>query len=349
MTAKDFSDAMGQIDERYIMEALNYTKGAPARARRRLTLALIAAVMALLLLGAGVAAVIYGDSIQNWFEYQWERMTDQAMSQGHNAVIDHLSQEIGVSQTVGETTVTVDSATVGDDIIYLLLRVEGPSLNRRHTYNFDGFHMAADPDPLEDGMGAIGFRFYGMDGDGAALFLMEFEYGSGSRNGFVPDTRPMEVLVELEDLLRTGYRSKVLEEGGWRLTFTLDRGKLPEAIVLPDTEVTAVNMDGELETVLYTDIELTSTGIRFRHDLASRSDPHRLVEAPEHIKEMTGQSMVSQMYVVLENGGILEIGSGTGIAMHDIGKMSCSYHWTIPIDLDEVAAIQIGQTQIPVP
>ena len=46
------------------------------------------------------------------------------MSSGQAALIDHLSQEIGVSQSIGDVTMTVDSATVGDDGFYLLFRME---------------------------------------------------------------------------------------------------------------------------------------------------------------------------------------------------------------------------------
>jgi len=350
MTTDAFSRAMCELDERYIAEALDCPGTAPPiRLRRRLPIALAAALLSLFLLGAGAVAGLFGDSIQSWFEYHWERMTGQTMSEAHGAVIEHLSQEIGVCQTVGETTVTADSATVGDDILYLLLRVEGPSLSRRHSYSFEHFGMELSPDPLEGtgGMGGIGLQFYDLDGDGAALFLMEFEYGS--HEGFTADTGPLEVLVELEDLLRTGKKDRLLEEGKWTLRFTLDRSRLPEPIPLPDTEVTALNTENEPGTVLYSDIELTSTGIRFRHDLAWRGDHLALVEAPEHIRETMGVRLVPQMYLLLKNGTILESGGGLGVAMHDIGKLACSYHWRIPVNLDEVAAVQIGQTQIPIP
>ena len=91
--------------------------------RRRWPVALIAVILCLFLMGAGVVAVIYGDRIQNLFGHYFELVTGQDMSEGQTALIDHLSQDISQSKTVGETTVTVDSVTVGDDRFYLLLRV----------------------------------------------------------------------------------------------------------------------------------------------------------------------------------------------------------------------------------
>lgn len=333
----------------YIAEAVHDSRASAVLPGHRLFIVLVAAVIALFLLGAGVVAVIYGDSIQNWFGYHWDRVTGQTMSESHSAVIDHLSQEIGVSQTIEDVTVTVDSATVGDNILYLLLRVEGQKLNSRHTYSFEQFDMKVTPDPLENsaGMGGIGLQFDEFDSDGAALFLIKFKFGS--RNGFELDKSPLDVQVKLGDLIRTGGKEKVIQAGEWSMTFTIDRTRLPEPITLSDTEITVYGRDDALETVLFSDMELTSTGIRFRHDLEVNVDLLHLVQAPEHIKEMAGTNLVQQMYVILENDAIIESSGGVGVAMHDIGKLSCSYHWKIPINLDEVTAIQIGQTQIKIP
>lgn len=65
------------------------------------------------------------------------------------AVMDHLSQEIGLSQTVGGVQVTVDSATVGDDTFFVLLRLEGLNFSNSASYGFDEISMTVQPDPLE--------------------------------------------------------------------------------------------------------------------------------------------------------------------------------------------------------
>lgn len=158
--------------------------------RRRWPVALIAVILCLFLMGAGVVAVIYGDRIQNLFGHYFELMTGQNMSEGQNALIDHLSQDISQSKTVGETTVTVDPVTVGDDIFYLLLRVEGVELSNRPSYSFDGRTLEVYPDPLErvDGIGSHGIQYQGMDGDGVALLLMDYSYAT--QEGFELDTTP---------------------------------------------------------------------------------------------------------------------------------------------------------------
>ena len=151
MNNRLFSDAMGEIDTRYIDQVLAFRPAVRRHPFRRMPAALIAAVLALLLMGAGIsAAILYGDSIKSWFVYHWNEITGQSMDQGQIAVIDHLSQEIGVSQTVGNVTVTVDSAAVGDDNFYLLLKVEGIQASDDHSYDFLQWTVEAAPDPLAD-------------------------------------------------------------------------------------------------------------------------------------------------------------------------------------------------------
>lgn len=333
MTISAFENAMCEISEKYIAEAINYSKATTSyRPKQRFSIVSVAAIMALFLLGAGVVTVIFGDSIQSWFEYHWERITGQTMSEEHSAVIEHLSQEIGISETIGETTVTVDSATIGDDIIYMLLRVTGPSLNKRYAYTFDNYHMEVTPEPLDDatGMGAVGFQFYDLDADGSALFLVEFGYATTS--GFEADTSPLEVTLTLENFLRigAGNKDKLLTKGAWNFTFTIDRSHMPDSLSLSDTEVTFYNREAKMVTTQLTSIVLTNTGIRFHC-------------APE------AEISNAEFLAVLENGGTVNRGSGIGVPLADSDLWIYSYHWEIPINLNEIIAIQIGQTKIPAP
>lgn len=132
MNTKKFSEAMGEINGRYIEEAISYRPKAKTTPHApRWSVAVLAAILTTLLIGAGVAAIRYGDSIQNWFHHSWEAITGRQMSEEQAAIIDHLSQELELSQEVGGVTVSVDSATVGYDNFFLLLRVDGLRLSDR--------------------------------------------------------------------------------------------------------------------------------------------------------------------------------------------------------------------------
>ena len=133
MTNENILDAIGGINEEAVQDAKAY-RDTGVHHFRRIPTALIAAIIALLLMGVVAAAAIYGSNIQSWFASQWEALTGQPMSNNQTAIIDHLSQDIGTSQSVENVTVSVDSATVGDDCFYLLLRVSGIELSEKCDY-----------------------------------------------------------------------------------------------------------------------------------------------------------------------------------------------------------------------
>ena len=327
---------MGEIGDKYISEAIVYkSEAASPHLRRHFPATLIAAILALLLMGAGVVAIIYGDSIQSWFSYYWKAITGQSMTEGQAAVIDHLSQEIGISQTVDDVTVTVDSATVGDDNFFLLLRVEGLKFSNRYSYGFLSIDMDVKPDPLEGsgGIGGYGFQYHGLDGDGAVLLLMDYAYAS--RAGYEQDLSPIDITLTLESLAKNPHinKEKTLTEGRWSFHFSLDRSNPPETIHLPDTEVMAMDLDKqELVPVTIKNIELTSTGLRFQYDRGEGT--------------LNVERLIS---VMLNNGATIEDGGCAGTPSEDGATWNFSHHWLVPVNLDEVSAIRIGETEIIVP
>ena len=339
MNAKKFSDAMSELDSKYVNEALFYNAKANRRRHsQRLPVALIAAILALLLMGAGVvAAIIYGDSIQSWFGYYWEEITGQSMSEEHLAVIEHLSQDIGVSETVGDVTVTVDSATVGDDSFYLLLKVDGINISDTpdtHSYNFLMGTMETAPDPLLDGaFVGWGTDYLGVNGDGSALLLLNYEYLSDINSAM--DTRPLQVWLRLQDLARDAHtdKEKIVAEGEWYFSFVIDRSQPIETILLPDTEVMAIDSESREEIpVMITNIELTNTGLRFQYNY----------------KNGTLFLSEQRIAVILKNGNIIGNNGGIGSPTEENTDMRYTYQWLVPVNLDEVAAIQIGEVPIPV-
>ena len=337
MNQKHLLNALGNVDETYIEDSASTISKSTSgvRLRRRLPAALIAAMLAMLLMGAGVVAVIYGDSIQSWFGHYFGIVTGQEMSEGQSALIDHLSQDISQSQTVGETIVTVDSVTVGDDSFYLLVRVEGVELSKRHSYSFDGVTMEVSPDPIEGvgGIGSLGIQHHGLDGDGAALLLMDYSYAA--QEEFEIDTSPLEVHLILEDFMRSPQTDerKMVTEGIWEFNFTIDRSQPPASVSLPDTEVMAMNLNLREEVpVLLTNIELTNTGIRFQYDYSEGTI-----------------ALESHLDVILKSGASINYGSGSGTPLPDGTTLTCSYQWMIPVNLDEVEAVKVGETIIPVP
>lgn len=317
------------------IEELNYMTRENKPARRfgyQLSYILAAAILALALMGAGIAAVLYGDSIQNWFAHQWEAITGQVMDEGQIAVIDHLSQEIKASQTINDVTVTVDSATVGDGTFYLLLRVEGLRLSQKYSYAFDVVDMEVEPNPLVDsgGLGGYSFQYQGLDGDGAAIILMNYNYAS--RDGYIEDTRPLKVTLTLKDFVNIAHTTdqKILAEGEWTYVFSIDRTEVPKAISFPDTEIMVMDRDTQKEVaILIKNIQLTNTGIRFQFD-----------------KYEGVLAIFDNLKLILKNGVEVRAKSGVGSPIESGTAEYYSVQWHFPVDLNEIAYIQIGSSRI---
>ena len=82
--------------------------------------------------------------------------------------------------------------------------------------------------------------------------------------------------------------------------------------------------------VIVTNIELTNTGLRLQYT---------------HEEETLSLSN-QEIRVVLENGKIIGNNGGIGSPTEDNLAMKFSYQWLVPVNLNEVAVILIGKTEV---
>ncbi|MBQ3112410.1 MAG: hypothetical protein IJC70_06000, partial [Firmicutes bacterium] len=245
-------------------------------------------------------------------------------------------QELNLSDSVGDVTITVDSATVGEDCFYLLLRAEGIPFDARHSYGFRGMQLDISPDPLghSGGSAGHGIRFLGTDSSGAGIMLIDYSYIS--RSGYTADTRPLQIVLTLTDLSCQGKgdSSTLLQAGSWQYSFSVERNVL-QPLALPATTVlmadtTTPNGQPQVEILLF-DIELTGTGLRYKY-----TDPQGRY------------FLLSDICAVLEDGTEIGSGDGSGTRMPDGQTYFCTDLWRIPLDTAQITAIRIGDTLIPV-
>ena len=326
-------NSITNVRDEYIEEfidAAQETKGKASRLKSRPVYILVAAILAVLLLGAGASALLYSDNIQGWFGRYWEVLTGESMSDEQTAVIDSLSQKIGLSQTVGGVTVTVDSATVGDDKFFLLLRVDGVQAAKGQKYQFEKYNM--DVIPQAETMLAHGSGYLGTDSSGALLILLDCDYAVGANTA--ADV-PLKVSLQLYNLAKRSIRTdklKLLCKGEWSFDFTLVYSQSQQIILLEDTQVVVTDFAKDITaTMAFSDIELTNIGLRFRS-----ADPEASSLDPDVV------------CVVLKNGVTVRCEQGIGVPTTDEAIWKFSYHWTVPINIDEVDHLKIGETEIPV-
>lgn len=311
MKHDDILYALTDVREEYIEEA------APARRRpiRRGLIGWVAASVAVLLMGA---AVIFGGSVQDWMEHRWAFENVRPMGKEHIALVDSMSQEIGLSQTIGDITVDVDSALFGDRGFRILVRVRGQQFDRKRGIGFHRELMELEPDPvvlLGEGVhfsGGRGVHAGGFDGDGSLLLFFQGYWDAQRR----PD-EPFMVRLTMSDLCYSDSRgdvAEVIQEGNWEFEFPLEVTGVPEPIALPDCTVkTEEHGSVELKNLM-----LYSTGITF---------------------DQIGEGDLFLATVILENGSSIAATLGMGD----------SHWWTVPVEPAQVKAIQIGETTIQVP
>lgn len=105
-------------------EVLNMTKQEQTTAKRHIPrMLLIAAVIVLALAGTAVAASLSG--MQSWFSRQWTKETGRAIEKDQMGIITGLTDEVGASVEADGVTVTVDSITRGEDVIWCLVEIGG--------------------------------------------------------------------------------------------------------------------------------------------------------------------------------------------------------------------------------
>ena len=289
-----------------------------------------AVLAAAVLLTVGGVALSGQPAVRAWFDRYWQAIAGKPMEEGQSLLLQGLTQTIGVSDTENGVTVTADSAVVGDDSFWLLLKVSGPELSTRYGYTFGNDTLTLTPDPAEaGGTFSWGLESHGVNADGEAELLLQYSYQLKS-GANPPWTEDMAVTLRLTDLIqgRSTGADATVAAGTWELNFTLRSGDVA-TVSLPDTWVECTDGQEGTQRLLLRDITLTATGIRF----SSRGEAPRAELVP---------------VLVLRDGTEVDHGDGTGTARADGLGMEHSFHWRVPVDLTQVSALCIGDTVIPV-
>ena len=262
-----------------------------------------------------------GADIKSVFSERWENAVGEKMSAEHTDTVGVYSQTIGLCGTIDNVTVTLDSAEVGDDVFYLLFRIEGIENDASDPidyYNFNKQYINVfDGDSAYDIISSS-WPQASPDGEGAYNMLVRCQYSLKDEPG-IEEKDTIDVYISLKDLMK---RSNTVKEGTWNFKFTLDRSVSPDIIELGDL--------GE-----YHDIVLSNFGVKMSG------------------KNALGTGVPDFVYAVLKNGSKVPCSSFGAQSENIDGEVKSNqnkiYNFVAPVDVDDVAYIVIGSVEIPIP
>lgn len=308
----------------------SHSKSRRTGGRRRFSMVMAACLLVVLVSGTALA-VSSGDGLKNWFETNWKSWNGQELGEEQTAVIDSLTTPLGVSQTVGDVTVTADSIAYSDGYFWIMLYAEGVKMDSDEAYGFAKNQMEIQSETIEDLSWGWGSITDASGDENRARILID-----GQLN---PDLlqqvsgQEAQFTLKLSDFMEhpaDADKQKLLQEGDWTLEFTVPLTETGRTLTPDDfdSEFTVPNsMDNAV--VHIADMEINSVGIRY------------IVSSDLAAENVHGEMPT----VILKNGGEVSITGGSGEEQED-GSWLMRYQWSMPLDVDQIAAIRLGSATV---
>lgn len=343
-------------------EVLNMTRQEKAAVKRQIPrILLIAAIVVLVLAGTALAAAAPG--IRQWFSRQWTQETGRPIHTDQLGLIDQLSDAVGVGAKSGGVTVTVDSVTRGENVIWFLLEIDGDLPSREELETILG-EAAVSPEDASDALPgclfetveltfdpavsgprsgySLGIEQAGARADGSVMLLMEYRPFGGKYSLLEATTVTME-LSDLEMGITSSDATTAVAEGPWELTFSLPAIELPPSqtmstgsgqapgVVPLNRNVSygkSLAMDPPArETMAFQNIQVTSAGFTILW-----SDPEqttRLFPPP------------GLWYLIMADGS--ELRADPDGPVYDTlpdGQTATRYIWPVPVELTQAVSLE---------
>ena len=231
----------------------------------------------------------------------------------------------------GGATVTLDSVTVGEDQIWLLLRVTGRTFEPGSWYQFAMTRMDGEPEKELSDLGIVmggGFT-YGRDWykileDGSLEIMLLYQ--NADPNAILTDGRTLTLC--LANLMMDG---ELVLEGEWDLPFTLKKTAPLPAIELEHIRLPVDGLDS-IQEADFEKIRVTSAGMELICDA-----------------QYAGFSFWSDVALILTDGTEIGITGARGVwegEAHE-SRWVADYTWKVPVALEQAAAVRIGGQVIP--
>lgn len=290
---------------------------------------LVAAVLLCLLAGTVFVAAISGNLL-SYFETQWQKLTGNTMDESQSQLIHNLTTEIGDRVTSGDNSITLESVTPGENSVWILLRLEAPNttFSEGNFYNFHGFDCTIVPSPVSEDVGFMGLTIQSeiVNTDGSLSMLLLLDASLPEDTALNSGDYTLNLLFE--DVLDSTTANLQVVEGFWEFSIPLQPAKYETSLAVQDLTVPAQIEDtGEIVEVPLTDVFISSTGIRFSY---------------------TGEGHMLSITAILKDGTTISTATGGSSRLGTSSTYAVNYQWSVPLNSDEIAAIQFGNFRVPI-
>lgn len=301
--------------------------------RRRFSMAMVACMVVVLITGTALA-VTAGGGLKRWFSDEWEYNNDGEMPTEQQQLVDSLATPVGISQTVGNMTVTVDSVAYSDGYYWLMVNAEGMKFDKDNGYSCrqsDLKIMSEDGKEIAKGWGSITQTAR----DGSALkMLFEGEISPDAAEAIAADGGNMRFMLSMSDFMEkkhgigTSTNESVLQEGTWSFEFEVPAAESGEMLTAPDSDAVFTLGDGEETVCRVSKIQINMVGIKYLFE--GESEVHG--ELPR---------------LIFRDGSEVGVTGGSGVQLED-GSWQMKYQWSMPVDTAQVEAVKFGKTVVEV-
>ena len=231
-----------------------------------------------------------------------------------------------VAETVG-TTVSLDSVTVGEKHLWMLLHVSG-TFESGKSYSFERSELIGAPEKVYEDLGIkVGKGLTCSSNvleDGSLQILAQYQ--SPDPNADL--TEGGNLCLHLENLLMD---REPLLEGQWDIPFTLEQASAMPAIKLENISIPVPESE-DAGDINFQKIRITSTGMELICDA-----------------QYAGSTLWPDVALILTDGSEIEAGaahaSWEGEA--DTSLWITDYTWKVPIALEQASSVRIGDVLIP--
>lgn len=304
--------------------------------RKKIAVVLAVAAAMLLTTVALAAAFDLSEVLTDWFGQKWEEQSGEPIKEEQLELLNSLTQSIGIHDIQNGVAIIADSATVGDNAIWVLLVVdglEGPlpeqTEDGRYMYHNGGQEDCKIVPSSSEGSyrsagGAFGLYSAYVTNEGRLCLIYRCSERLKDSDSF-QDGCHVTLIID-----KIMFGSTLLAEGPWKLDFSLEPAADMSVLRLDHAQFPAQYTANGMEKEVLLDVEdvqVSSTNISF-----TRKADNIIYEMP--------------IFLFLRDGTEVSCGTMSGGYLKG-NRWIESRDLPVPVDLTQVESLRVGDAEFP--